>query len=106
MSDPNIHRPEWDREIPDAPFRSRGMGIARHAGARELGATLFELDPGGASAPYHLHHGNEELLIVLGGEPELTGAMEGKAFPAGSDVAYMETVLRAMQAAAEHDAKA
>jgi uncharacterized cupin superfamily protein len=162
--DPNLNRPEWDHELPDPPFRTRMMRIAHHAGAQELGATLFEVAPGGAVSPYHLHHGNEEMLIVLSGRPQLrtpdgvrelapgavvafprgpagahrvanaanaaeaarvlivstmsfpdvaehvdtgtslavTGPREGKAFPAGSEIEPMESVVRAMEADAAH----
>ncbi len=31
----------------------------------------------------------------------MTGPQEGKSFPAGTDVPFMETVLRAMDAAAQ-----
>jgi len=33
----------------------------------------------------------------------VTGPREGKAFPAGADIPLMESVLRAMRAAAEQD---
>jgi uncharacterized cupin superfamily protein len=71
MSDPNMNVPEWDVSRDDPPFASRAMRLAAHAGAKEIGATLYEVDPGGAVAPYHAHHGNEELLIVLSGTPQL-----------------------------------
>lgn len=57
----------WERDLGSA----RGTRLGPLAGSRELGCSLFELDPGGQAAPYHLHHGNEELLIVLDGELEL-----------------------------------
>jgi uncharacterized cupin superfamily protein len=163
VSDPNVHRPEWDFERTEPSFGARGMRLGPPTGARELGATLYEIDPGGAISPYHVHHGNEELMLVLSGTPELrtpdgvralepgtvvafprgpagahrvfntagelarvvivstmnlpeiaeyldtgtwlamTGPQEGKVFPAGSDVAVMESVERSMRAAAEHD---
>lgn len=162
MAAVNVHRPEWDFDWPDPPFRSRGMRLGPRTGAEELGATLFELAPGGASSPYHFHHGNEEMLLVLAGRPSLrgpqgerplepgevmafprgpagahrltnpsdeparfvifstmrfpevaehpdtgallavTGPMEGKAFPAGTDVPFMETVVSAMEASDRH----
>ena len=45
MADPTIHSPQWDAE---------------------LGATLrlHEIDPGGDVSPYHVHRGNEELLVT------------------------------------------
>jgi uncharacterized cupin superfamily protein len=32
-----------------------------------LGASVYEMPPGERSFPYHFHHGNEELLVVLEG---------------------------------------
>ena len=82
----------WERDIGAA----RGTRIGAAAGARELGATLYELDPGGQAAPYHMHHANEEMLLVLEGVLELRtpeGTREvGKgavvAFPAGAEGAH------------------
>ena len=162
--DPNINRPQWDRERAEPPFHSRVMRVAHHAGSRELGASLFEIDPGGAASPYHIHHGNEELLLVLSGAPHLRtpdgvrelepgavvafprgptgghrisnpadareparlliistmhlpdvaehvdtgrwlaviGPREGKAFPAGTDIPFAESLVRAMEAGDAH----
>jgi uncharacterized cupin superfamily protein len=36
-----------------------------------LGMSVFELLPGQTQCPYHFHHGNEELLLVLRGRPTL-----------------------------------
>ena len=66
MTDPNFLAPEWETP-PGMPIKGVRLGAA--AGAQELGATLYELPPGTAVSPYHLHHGNEELLIVLSGRP-------------------------------------
>jgi uncharacterized cupin superfamily protein len=82
----------WERHIGAA----RGTRVGAAAGARQLGCTLYELDPGGQAAPYHLHHANEELLLVLDGVLELRtpeGIREvGKgavvAFPAGAKGAH------------------
>ncbi len=86
--DPSIFQPEWDVHMPEAPFRARGSRIAQRAGSQRLGATLYEIDPGGAAAPYHLHHANEELLIVLEGEPELRTPDGVRSLAAGSVVAF------------------
>jgi uncharacterized cupin superfamily protein len=48
-----------------------GTPLGSSAGLKELGCLVFELDPGGQAAPYHLHHGNEELPIVLDAALEL-----------------------------------
>ena len=94
--DPNLNFPKWDVEMPDPPFSSRAARIGERAGGRELGATLYEIRPGGAISPHHIHHGNEEILFVLSGSPDLrtpegvrlleTGAVV--AFPRGSRGAH------------------
>jgi len=96
MPDPNVLTPRWDAELDAPPFRVRGARVGHHANAGELGATLYEIAPGGRVSPYHLHHANEELLVVLDGTPELRtpagvrtlepGAVV--AFPAGPDGAH------------------
>jgi uncharacterized cupin superfamily protein len=75
---PNVFEPEWDAERDEPPFRWRRARIARQAGARDLGASLFELPAGAASFPLHAHYANEEMLIVLAGTPTLTG-LDGEA---------------------------
>ena len=70
---PNLFEPEWDAERDDPPFRWRRARLGRQAGARDLGASLFELPPGAATFPLHAHFANEELLVVLAGRPTLTG---------------------------------
>ena len=62
----------------------------------KIGATLYELTPGGASGLYHFHHGAEELLVVLRGRPTLREPSgervleEGDVvhFPVGPDGAH------------------
>jgi uncharacterized cupin superfamily protein len=56
-----------------------------------LVAAVWELQPGAAPGPYHLHHGTDEYLLVLRGTPILRTAegerelAEGEAvqFPCG-----------------------
>jgi uncharacterized cupin superfamily protein len=69
---PNLFEPDWDAERDDPPFRWRRARLGRQAGARDLGASLFELPPGAATFPLHAHYANEELLVVLAGRPMLT----------------------------------
>jgi uncharacterized cupin superfamily protein len=63
----NVFEPEWDGERGG----NRIARVAAAAGSQRLGASVVELAPGTLSSPYHLHHANEELLIVLSGTPEL-----------------------------------
>jgi uncharacterized cupin superfamily protein len=139
------------------------MRLGSRAGASELGVTLYEIDAGGAVSPYHAHHANEELLLVLSGHPALrtpdcirrlecgdlvafprgpagahrifnpseqaarvlvfstrhwpeiaeypdigatlamTGPGEGQAFPEHTDEPRAEVVMRAMDAARQHE---
>jgi hypothetical protein len=66
----NIFEPEWV-ERDQAPLIGRAARVGAQAGAERLGATLYEIDPGGYGSPFHLHHGNEEMIIVLAGRPSL-----------------------------------
>jgi uncharacterized cupin superfamily protein len=77
VTDPNVNRPEWEHERRDLPFRRRVTGPGSRSGASEIGVSLYEIDPGGAIAPYHIHHGNEELLLVLSGTPQLRTPDDG-----------------------------
>ena len=69
----NVLKPEFDAERDEPPFRWRRAKLAKQAGARQLGASLFEVPAGAATFPLHAHYANEELLIVLSGRPTLTG---------------------------------
>ncbi len=86
--EPNIHQPEWDAEMPDAPFRAKAMRAGAHAGSQELGATLYEIESGGAISPYHFHHANEELLVVLAGSPEIRTPGGRRRLAAGAVIAF------------------
>ena len=48
-----------------------GVGARRLVRAENgsLGGSLWEFQPGGSQFVYHFHHGSEELIIVLRGEP-------------------------------------
>jgi uncharacterized cupin superfamily protein len=68
---PNIERPELGGDGRPAGFRARRARLGPAAGARRLGASLWELPPGEAAYPYHFHHAEEELIVVLAGRPLL-----------------------------------
>lgn len=67
----NVFQPNWDEEQDRPPFSWRRARLGRQAGGHALGASLFELPPGSSSFPLHIHHANEEMLIVLAGRPTL-----------------------------------
>src|SRR2546423_13779630 len=71
MSDNNIWTDHWDPA--DEDWSGGGVVSKRLPRAAEkpgFGATVYELDPGDFVV-YHFHHGWEELLVVLRGEPTL-----------------------------------
>jgi uncharacterized cupin superfamily protein len=70
---PNVFEPDWDAERDEPPFRWRRARLGHQAGARALGASLFELPPGAATFPLHAHYANEEMILVIAGRPTLTG---------------------------------
>jgi uncharacterized cupin superfamily protein len=56
--------------VPAPPgFAARRAPLGPALGAEMLGATVYELDPGEGTAPYHYHSGREEWLLILTGEP-------------------------------------
>ena len=63
---PNLFDPEWDVEIPP-PWRVKLARVAGAAGAERLGASVYEIEPGGVVSPLHTHFANEELIFALSG---------------------------------------
>lgn len=52
-------------------FTSRRAQFSDAIGAKKLGYNLTELPPGKAQCPFHNHHGEEEMFLILEGEGEL-----------------------------------
>jgi uncharacterized cupin superfamily protein len=63
-------------------------GLKRGHGRRSVGPALYELDPGAVGSPLHVHHANEELLLVLAGTLSLRGPDGTQLLPAGAVVAF------------------
>lgn len=93
---PNIHEPEFDELRDRDGFRARRARIGYALRSERLGISLWELPPGEAAYPYHLHLTEEEALIVLAGTPRLRTPSgwrrltEGEvvSFPAGREGAH------------------
>jgi uncharacterized cupin superfamily protein len=92
----NVFGEEWDSEVerPGGSFRDTPIGP--RVGAERLGGSVYELPSHGKGWPYHWHHANEELLVVLAGTPTLR-APDGERvlepgdcvlFPRGPDGAH------------------
>lgn len=72
----------WD-DVPDWG----GAGARRLARpGRGLGASIWELRPGQPEYVYHFHHGSDELLVVLRGEPRLRTRDETRTLREGDVV--------------------
>jgi uncharacterized cupin superfamily protein len=89
----NVFGDDWDDGYP----RTDGwVANWKRIKAGMLAIGVFELLPEQTQCPYHFHHGNDEILVVLDGNPTLrtpTGERElqrGDAvpFPAGKDGAH------------------
>jgi uncharacterized cupin superfamily protein len=64
----NLYRPDPDFSLPEGVSI---VQVAKHAGAELLGATAYRLPPGSRWADLHVHHANEEMIVVLDGAPTL-----------------------------------
>ena len=84
----NVFEPEWDAAQDRPPFTWRRARLGRQAGSERLGASLYELPPGASSFPLHVHHANEELLVVLAGRPTLRTLEGERELSPGEVVAY------------------
>src|ERR1700758_5445406 len=81
----DFDQPHWD----EAKYPGRRVApVGAQAGARELAANVYELDPGAVGSPLHVHHANEELLLVLAGALALRGPVGALLLPAGAVVAF------------------
>ena len=95
----NVWDVDWDEpsayeaEAERAGYRGvRGKRLRRQPGA-SLSAAVWELEPGATQAPYHFHHGGEELLIVLRGTPTLRSP-EGERELREGDVVALPAAAR------------
>ncbi|HTF14641.1 MAG TPA: cupin domain-containing protein [Burkholderiales bacterium] len=62
--------------------------LARGTAARKLGASIDTVAPGMRSCPYHFHHAQEEMFVILEGNGTLRVAGEMLPLRAG-DVAFI-----------------
>jgi uncharacterized cupin superfamily protein len=68
---PNINDPVFDEPREHTGFQCSRARLSRQAGSDRLGLSLWEVPPGEAAYPYHYHLGEEELVVVLDGQPSL-----------------------------------
>jgi uncharacterized cupin superfamily protein len=95
----NVFEPEWQIERDRDGYRWRSVRVGDGIGASAIGATVYELEEGQRSCPYHFHHGVEEWLLVLDGSPTVRtpageqplGRGDVLCFPPGPDGAHAVT---------------
>jgi uncharacterized cupin superfamily protein len=62
---------EFDDVEENGIYTSRRALFSERIGARDLGYNLTILPPGKVQCPFHVHHGEEEMFLILEGEGEL-----------------------------------
>jgi uncharacterized cupin superfamily protein len=87
---------EYAAGDPDG-FKSGRVKLGPEVGAEQLGASLYELNPGQAICPYHYEYGEEEWLLVIRGHPtvrtpegsEVLEPWDVVCFPRGPEGAHL-----------------
>lgn len=63
----NVYSTDWDGTQNQPGYEWHRIRLVRRLGGELLGGSIYVIGPGQKSFPYHFHHANEEMLIVLGG---------------------------------------
>ncbi|HEY4083712.1 MAG TPA: cupin domain-containing protein [Burkholderiaceae bacterium] len=84
----NINEVPLTRLLREPHYDGQGARLASGTAAQKLGASFDILEPGKRGCPYHLHHAQEEMFIVLDGEGTLRVAGEMLPIRAG-DVIFI-----------------
>jgi uncharacterized cupin superfamily protein len=84
----NFNEVPMERDTREPLYDSHGSRLARGTAARKLGASYDVLEPGKRGCPYHLHHAQEEMFIILEGAGTLRVAGEHLPIKAG-DVIFI-----------------
>lgn len=82
----NFNEAALAHEVREPLYDSRGARLAAGTAAMKLGASIDIVTPGMRSCPYHLHHAQEEMFIILEGEGTLRVAGEMLAVAAGDTI--------------------
>jgi uncharacterized cupin superfamily protein len=84
----NIDEVPMTRLLREPHYDARGARLAQGTAAQRLGASFDVIEPGKRGCPYHLHHAQEEMFIILEGTGTLRVAGEMLPIRAG-DVIFM-----------------
>jgi uncharacterized cupin superfamily protein len=97
LSVANIRDPEFDEQRDHPGFRALRARIGQQSGAERLGASIWEVPAGEAAYPYHLHLGEEELVIVLSGRPSLRAPTGWRDLDEGEVISFPRGEMGAHQ---------
>jgi len=84
----NINDVPLTHMVREPHYDAYGARLARGTAARKLGASIDVLAPGKRGCPYHLHHAQEEMFIIVEGNGTLRVAEELLPLKAG-DVVFI-----------------
>jgi len=84
----NFNDVQCKREVREPLYDSAGARLARGTVARKLGASIDIVAPGMRSCPYHFHHAQEEMFVILEGTGTLRVSGEMLPLRAG-DIAFI-----------------
>jgi uncharacterized cupin superfamily protein len=85
----NLYGDDWDRVEEREGYHRRDARVGARLGAELIGGSVYELDPGEKTWPYHLHHANEEWLSVLRGRPTLRSPEGERELVEGDVVCFL-----------------
>ena len=63
----SLDAPQFDDVEQNGPFTSRRARFNRSIGARKLGYNRTMVPAGKAQCPFHSHHGEEEMFLIVEG---------------------------------------
>jgi uncharacterized cupin superfamily protein len=84
----NFNDAPLTRLLREPLYDAQGVRLAQGTAAQKLGASFDILAPGKRTCPYHLHHAQEEMFVILEGSGTLRVAGEMLALKAG-DVIFI-----------------
>jgi uncharacterized cupin superfamily protein len=84
----NVHEVPYTDFIREPLYASQGSKLSMGTAAKKLGTSFDILPPGKRVCPYHLHHAQEELFVVIEGSGTLRVAGEMLPIKAG-DVIFI-----------------
>ncbi|SCC20963.1 cupin domain-containing protein [Kosakonia oryziphila] len=79
----NFNSIEMEHFVRPPLYESLGGSLTKGTAASKLGASIDTLPPGKRGCPFHLHHAQEEMFIVLNGRGTLRIGDEERAIEEG-----------------------